>query len=144
MDSQGKSLTKAEQRLERVREIRDSIAEKAMGVIATATEAHYYDDDIDPNIVTEEELEKWGSVREAKAKKRLIRDLRKNRAEAPVYLAESREIVKSYERIISAQRGDSGNTLNIAVFIQDKRNDPTVAKEATYEIIDVTGEDDDE
>lgn len=141
---EGKSLTKHEKQIEKIREWQGQIAEKAYRVLEAATEAHYYDDDIDPNIITEEELlSAEGSIKEAKAKKRLIRDLKKNRSDAPVYLTESREIVKGYEKMAANRTAAPGNVLNIAVFIQDKASDPTVQKSLDYDVIDIVPEESD-
>ena len=141
MDSE-KQLTKAEKRLERLREFQDEIAEKAYRVVQAATEAHLYDDDIDPNIITEEELAAaGGNMREAKGKKRLIRDLKKNRSEAPTYLTTSENIIKGYEKAIANRQGSQGNTLNVAVFIQDRSSDPSLARASTYDVIEILPKD---
>jgi len=140
---EGKQLTKAEKQIEKLREWQNDIAEKAYRVIAAATEAHFHDDDLDPNILTPEEIEEAGSVKEAKAKKRLIRDLKKNRSEAPIYLTHSQEIVKGYEKMLANRQVAQGNTLNVAVFIQDKSSDPTIKRAAEYDVIDILPEEKD-
>jgi hypothetical protein len=140
MSEQGKVVSMAEKRLERLRNVREAIYEKAAAVVGLATIAADYDPENEEPI-TAAEVEEAGGPRKAAARRRIMRDMHKPGGEAPVYLAINERICKNYERILMAEKAGTQNNLNIAVFMQNKESDPTISRN-DYEAIDITPEGD--
>ena len=87
-------------------------------------------------------MQKWGSVAEAQRRKRMIRDFYKCKKDVPVYIQETREMVNGLARMIAKDGATGGDTLNIAVFIQNDKNDP-LPEMPRYGVIDIDTEEQD-
>jgi len=138
----GKIVPKAERQMQELRNMRTSLYNKCIRVLDTVPDAADYDDEPDMESHTPEEIERYGSVAAVKRAKRIIRDVRKTKANEPAYISHTREMAKNLEKVEAAEllRG-SGHVTNINVFMMDEQNTPQI-QDAEYDVLDVSVSDD--